>query len=485
MKINVSFENFKKNHKKKKSQILFVEEKCLNYKKVENIFNLILSKKNSFIFESVEKGKNRGRYTIIGYNPDKIWDFKKNNLKIYYNSKVKSLKVNPLKYINDLTKNFKINLPKKIPSMSSMLVGYFSYDIIRYIEKIPDRCKDDLKIPDVRILRPKNIIIYDNLKKKIYYLCNIFSDTKISNYFEEYDNIQKEFKILNFYGEISLPKKLTFKSNKNKIKSNITKKQFKNKVLKAKAYIKKGDIFQVVLSQRFERKFEKKPIEIYNYLRESNPSPFMFYFNFKDFKILGSSPEILVRLRNDFVTVRPIAGTRPRGKNIKQDKKFKNDLIKDKKELAEHLMLLDLGRNDVGKVSKINSVRVTESFKIEKYSHVMHIVSNVEGKFNKKVSSFEALLAGFPAGTVSGAPKIRAMEIIDELEKNRRNLYAGGIGYFTPNNEFDTCIALRTALIKNNKFFVQAGAGIVADSKPEKEFAETVNKAKALMRAVD
>ncbi len=263
-----------------------------------------------------------------------------------------------------------------------------------------------------------------------------------------------------------------------KININLSRKE-------AEENIKKGDIFQVVLSQRFERKFEKKPIEIYNYLRESNPSPFMFYFNFDDFKILGSSPEILVRLRNNFVTVRPIAGTRPRGNNTKQDKKLKNDLIKDKKELAEHLMLLDLGRNDVGKVSKINSVRVTESFKVEKYSHVMHIVSNVVGKFNKKVSSFEVLLAGFPAGTVSGAPKIRAMEIIDELEKNRRNLYAGGIGYFTPNNEFDTCIALRTALIKNNKFFVQAGAGIVADSKPEKEFAETVNKAKALMRAVD
>ena len=239
------------------------------------------------------------------------------------------------------------------------------------------------------------------------------------------------------------------------------------------------------MSQRFERKFEKKPIEIYNYLRKSNPSPFMFYFNFKDFKILGSSPEILVRLRNNLVTVRPIAGTRPRGKNIKQDKKYKNELLKDKKELAEHLMLLDLGRNDVGKVSKINTVKVTESFKIEKYSHVMHIVSNVVGKFNNKVTTFEALLAGFPAGTVSGAPKIRAMEIIDELEKNRRNLYAGGIGYFTPNSEFDTCIALRTALIKDNKFYVQAGAGIVADSKPEKEFSETINKAKALMRAID
>ena len=369
--------------------------------------------------------------------------------------------------------------------MSSMLVGYFSYDIIRYIEKIPDNCKDDLKIPDVRILRPKNLIIYDNLKKKVFYLCNVFSDNKILNYHNEYDKIKNEFASLNFYQEISLPKKFTFKSNRNKIKSNLTKKQFKNKVLKAKKYIKKGDIFQVVLSQRFERKFEKKPIEIYNYLRKSNPSPFMFYFNFQDFKILGSSPEILVRLRNNLITVRPIAGTRPRGKNAQQDNKYKNELIKDKKELAEHLMLLDLGRNDVGKVSKIDTVKVTESFKVEKYSHVMHIVSNVEGKFNNKVSIFEALLAGFPAGTVSGAPKIRAMEIIDELEKNRRNLYAGGIGYFTPNNEFDTCIALRTALIKDNKFYVQAGAGIVADSKPEKEFEETINKAKALLKAVD
>ncbi len=485
MKINLNLKNFRNNHLKKKNQILFIERKCLNYKKIENIFNLILSKKNSFIFESVEKGKNRGRYTIIGYNPDKIWNFKKNNLKIFYNKKVKKLKVDPLKYINNLTSNFKINLPKRIPSMSSMLVGYFSYDIIRYIEKIPDNCKDDLKIPDVRILRPKNLVIYDNFKKKVFYLCNIFSDNKIINYFDEYEKIKNEFKLLKFYEEISLPRRFTFKTNKNKVKSNLTKKQFKNKVLKAKNYIKKGDIFQVVLSQRFERKFEKKPIEIYNYLRKSNPSPFMFYFNFEDFKILGSSPEILVRLRNNLITIRPIAGTRPRGKNTYQDIKFKNELIKDKKELAEHLMLLDLGRNDVGKVSKINTVKVTESFKIEKYSHVMHIVSNVVGKFNNKVSIFEALLSGFPAGTVSGAPKIRAMEIIDELEKNRRNLYAGGIGYFTPNNEFDTCIALRTALIKDNKFYVQAGAGIVADSKPDKEFEETKNKAKALLKAVD
>jgi anthranilate synthase component 1 len=366
-----------------------------------------------------------------------------------------------------------------------MLVGYFSYDVIRYIEKIPNNCKDDLKIPDVRLSRPKNLVIYDNVKKKIFYVENVYADTKIKNYEEEYHTINKRFDLYEDFEKIKLPEQFTFKPNKNLIKSNTSKEKFKSLVKKAKTYIEKGDIFQVVLSQRFERKINKKPIEIYNYLRKSNPSPFMFYFNYKDFIILGSSPEILVRLRGGEVTIRPIAGTRPRGKNSKDDKKNELDLLKDKKELAEHLMLLDLGRNDVGKVSKVRTVKVTEKFKVERYSHVMHIVSNVIGKFNNKVSLFETLLSGFPAGTVSGAPKIRAMEIIDELEKNRRKLYAGGIGYFTPNGEFDTCIALRTALIKDKKFYVQAGAGVVADSKPEKEYAETVNKAKALMRAVD
>ena len=329
------------------------------------------------------------------------------------------------------------------------------------------------------------MVIYDNLKKKIYYIENIYSDTKIKNYKETYRSIINKFDLFENYENIKLPEKFTYKRNKNLIKSNTSKEKFKSLVKKAKKYIAKGDIFQVVLSQRFERKIEKKPIEIYNYLRKSNPSPFMFYFNYKDFNVLGSSPEILVRLRKDEVTIRPIAGTRPRGKNNKEDKKYELDLLQDKKELAEHLMLLDLGRNDVGKVAKINSVKVTEKFKVEKYSHVMHIVSNVIGKFNDKFSLFETLLSGFPAGTVSGAPKIRAMEIIDELEKNKRKLYAGGIGYFTPNNEFDTCIALRTALIKDSKFYVQAGAGVVADSKPDKEYTETVNKAKALMRAID
>ena len=485
MRINTSFKDFKKKHSKKNHQILFRSASCKDYNKIENLYKFLLAEKNSFIFESVEKGVIRGRYTIIGLNPDKIWDINNNIVTLNTNGKKIKLKTNPLRYLNRLLKDFKIKTPAKLPSMASMLVGYFSYDVIRYIEKIPNKCKDDLKIPDVRLSRPRNLIIYDNLKKKIYYIENVYSDTKIKDYKNAYNSIIKKFELYESFENIKLPEQFTFKPNKNSIKSNTTKKKFKQLVNKAKNYIKNGDIFQVVLSQRFERRINKSPIEIYNQLRKSNPSPFMFYFNYEDFNVLGSSPEILVRLREGEVTIRPIAGTRPRGKTLKEDKKYVSDLLKDKKELAEHLMLLDLGRNDIGKVAKINTVKVTEKFKVEKYSHVMHIVSNVIGKFNNQFSIFETLLSGFPAGTVSGAPKIRAMEIIDELEKNKRKLYAGGIGYFTPNNEFDTCIALITALIKKDKFYVQAGAGIVADSKPNKEFAETVNKAKALMKAVD
>ena len=485
MKLNISFANFKKNHKNKKNQIIFVSKNCNDYSKIENLFKFLLVEKNSFIFESVEKGKIRGRYTIIGLNPDKVWSINEKNITYTSGSKRRVIKTNPLNFLNNLLSKFNAKIPKNLPKMSSMLVGYFSYDVIRYIEKIPNKCKGDLKIPDVRLSRPRNLVIYDNFKKKIYYIENIYADTAIKDYFDRYQLIKNNFNIFQQYENIKLPEKLTFKKNKNKIKSNISRNKFKSIVLKAKKHIKKGDIFQVVLSQRFERKFEKQPLEIYNELRRSNPSPFMFYFNYDDFKVLGSSPEILVRLRDNKITIRPIAGTRPRGKTKVQDLKYKKELLSDKKELAEHLMLLDLGRNDVGRVSKINTVKVTESFGVEKYSHVMHIVSNVVGKFNGKSSIFETLLSGFPAGTVSGAPKIRAMEIIDKLEKNKRKLYAGGIGYFTSNKEFDTCIALRTALIKNNKFYVQSGAGIVADSKPEKEYQETVNKAKALMKAID
>ena len=485
MIINRSFKDFKFRHRSKKNQIIYTSKKVKNDDEVLNLIDNFLVEKNSFIFESVEKGKIKGRYTIFGKNPDKIWEFNNNNSFLIKNSKKIKLKEKPNQLIEKIIEEFKFETPKKLPKICSLISGYFSYDSIRYIEKIPNNCKNDLNLPDVRLLRPKTLVIYDNLKKEIFYIINIFNDEKIKNYQKRYDEIKKELsKILIQSSTKNLNSSVSHIAKKIKVKSNTPKNKFIKMINKAKDYIKLGDIFQVVLSQRFEAKLTKKPLDIYKKLRITNPSPFMFFFNFDDFQIIGASPEILVRLRDGKITVRPIAGTRPRGKTAKEDLFYEKDLLKDKKELSEHLMLLDLGRNDAGKVSKINSIRVTESFIIERYSHVMHIVSNVVGEYNKKFSKFKSLLAGFPAGTVSGAPKIRAMEIIDELETTKRKVYAGGIGYFSANGEFDTCIALRTAVAKNKKFYVQAGAGIVADSKPINEYEETVNKAKALINAL-
>ena len=485
MIINRSFKDFKFRHRSKKNQIIYTSKKVNSDDEVINLIDNFLEEKNSFIFESVEKGKIKGRYTIFGKNPDKIWEF--NNQKSYLITENKKiiLKDKPEELIEKIIENFKFDTPKNLPKICSLISGYFSYDSIRYIEKIPNSCKNDLNLPDVRLMRPRTLVIHDNLKKEIYYISNVFNDEKIKNYQKKYDSIKTDlFKLLIQSSIKNINKNRVLKEKKIKVKSNTSKNKFLAMVNKAKKYIKLGDIFQVVLSQRFEAKLTKKPLEIYKKLRVTNPSPFMFYFNFNDFQIIGASPEILVRLRDNKITVRPIAGTRPRGKNKKEDLFYEKDLLKDKKELSEHLMLLDLGRNDAGKVSKINTVKVTESFIIERYSHVMHIVSNVVGEYNKKFSKFKSLLAGFPAGTVSGAPKIRAMEIIDELETSKRKVYAGGIGYFSANGEFDTCIALRTAVAKNKKFYVQAGAGIVADSKPTNEYDETVNKAKALINAL-
>ncbi|WP_440676631.1 anthranilate synthase component I [Candidatus Pelagibacter sp. HIMB1593] len=483
--INRSFKDFKFRHRSKKNQIIYTSKKVNSDDEVINLIDNFLEEKNSFIFESVEKGKIKGRYTIFGKNPDRIWEF--NNQKSYLITENKKiiLKDKPEELIEKIIENFKFDTPKNLPKICSLISGYFSYDSIRYIEKIPNSCKNDLNLPDVRLMRPRTLVIHDNLKKEIFYISNVFNDEKIKNYQKKYDSIKTDlFKLLIQSSIKNIDTKRVFKEKKIKVKSNTSKNKFLAMVNKAKKYIKLGDIFQVVLSQRFEAKLTKKPLEIYKKLRVTNPSPFMFYFNFNDFQIIGASPEILVRLRDNKITVRPIAGTRPRGKNKKEDLFYEKDLLKDKKELSEHLMLLDLGRNDAGKVSKINTVKVTESFIIERYSHVMHIVSNVVGEYNKKFSKFKSLLAGFPAGTVSGAPKIRAMEIIDELETSKRKVYAGGIGYFSANGEFDTCIALRTAVAKNKKFYVQAGAGIVADSKPTNEYDETVNKAKALINAL-
>jgi anthranilate synthase component 1 len=481
---NRNFNDFKFQHKRNKNQIIYTSKKIQDDSEILNLIDNFLQEKNSFIFESVEKGKIRGRYTIFGKNPDKVWEFNNKNSYLITNKTKKKIKGDPDKIIEKIIEEFKFKTPSGLPPICSLISGYFSYDSIRYIEKIPNKCKDDLKLPDVRLLRPRTLVIHDNLKKKIFYIINIFKDEKIHNYKDKYLEIENEINDLLIQASLRKNKLDQTAEANIKVKSNTSKNRFLKMVNKAKEYIKIGDIFQVVLSQRFEATLTKKPLEIYKKLRVTNPSPFMYFFNFEDFQIIGASPEILVRLRDDKITVRPIAGTRPRGKNTKEDNFFAKDLLKDKKELSEHLMLLDLGRNDAGKVSKIGTVKVTESFMIEKYSHVMHIVSNVVGIYNKKYSKFTSLLAGFPAGTVSGAPKIRAMEIIDELEQTRRKVYAGGIGYFSANGEFDTCIALRTAVVKNKKFYVQAGAGIVADSNPIKEYEETVNKAKALINAL-
>ena len=477
----ISYKNFIKNVKKNKIALSYAIQKNVSNSAVLNLINNVLREKNSFVFESVEKALYRGRYTIIGLDPDKKWEIKNNY--IYVNNK-KTLNKKPYSYLKNLIQNFNYKFPKKLPSMSLMLMGYFGYDTIRYVEKIPNTTRDDLKIPDVRLSRPQKIIIHDNILKKIYYIScffkpNIQNSKKI--YLKQKNILQKLIAKNVDSSNVDLKQKDHLMI---KVKSNISKKTFVKNVLKAKEYIKKGDIFQVVLSQRFEANLMRDPLDIYKKIRITNPSPFLYFINYEDFQIIGSSPEILVRVRDQKVTIRPIAGTRPRGSSKDQDNKYKKDLLSDPKELAEHLMLLDLGRNDVGKVSELNSVKVDNQFSVEKYSHVMHIVSNVTGEFKKNISLLDALFAGFPAGTVSGAPKIRAMEIIDELEKTNRKLYAGGIGYFSTNNNMDTCIALRTALIKEKKVFIQSGAGIVADSKPNLEYQETVNKAKALIQAI-
>ena len=485
MIINRSFKDFKFRHRSKKNQIIYTSKKVKDDDEVLNLIDNFLIEKNSFVFESVEKGKIKGRYTIFGKNPDKIWEFNNKSSYIIKKNKKIKLKEKPETLIEKIIEDFKFETPKNLPKICSLISGFFSYDSIRYIEKIPDNCKNDLNLPDVRLIRPRTLVIHDNFKNEIFFINNIYKDEKIDNYQKKYEEVKSNLYKLIIQSSIrNINHKINQKPKDIIVRSNTSKNKFLNMVNKAKKYIKLGDIFQVVLSQRFEAKLTKKPIDIYKKLRVTNPSPFMFFFNFSDFQIIGASPEILVRLRDNKITVRPIAGTRPRGETPKEDMFYEKDLLKDKKELSEHLMLLDLGRNDAGKVSKVNSVKVTESFIIERYSHVMHIVSNVVGEYNKKFSKFKSLLAGFPAGTVSGAPKIRAMEIIDELESTKRKVYAGGIGYFSANGEFDTCIALRTAVAKKDKFYVQAGAGIVADSKPLKEYEETVNKAKALINAL-
>lgn len=449
----------------------------------------------SFLLESVEGGATLGRYSVIGTNPDFLW-------KCTQGGKVqtktdpngawtpqdicakKSLKENIAASSIDV-------VPEDLPPMCGLgLFGYIGYDMIRLVEDIPDTNPDDLQVPDSVLSRPSILAIFDNVKNMICVATPVYAHAGNSEFPVDmvYSNaimrIENALKSINTPLDRTLLDHKTTLKNGQEITSNTPKEDYKTAVKKAVEYIHAGEVFQVVPSQRFSINFDLPSFELYRSLRSVNPSPFLFHLSFEGFALVGSSPEILVRVRDNMVTIRPIAGTRKRGKNAIEDKALAEDLLGDAKECSEHLMLLDLGRNDVGRVAEIGSVNVTDQFQIELYSHVMHIVSNVEGKLRKGFDIVDALFAGFPAGTVSGAPKIRAMEIIDELEVSRRGTYAGGVGYFSENS-MDSCIALRTALVKDGKIYVQAGGGVVADSDPEFEYQECCNKAKAVFHAAE
>ena len=445
----------------------------------------------SFLLESVEGGATRGRYSIIGIEPDVIWVANGDRAKINRMARTDPeafvpCPEPPLAALRALIAESRIDLPHDLPPMAAGIFGYLGYDMVRQMEELSPAKPDPIGIPDAIMIRPTLVIVFDTVKDTITVVTpvrpepGVSAKAAVARATERLTGVVDDLDILLLKAAADDAGPLAVAPT-----SNTTPAEYRAMVLRAKEYIIAGDIFQVVLSQRFETPFALPPFALYRALRRVNPAPFLYFLDFGPFAVAGSSPEILVRVRGRIVTVRPIAGTRPRGETPQEDRALEEELLGDPKERAEHLMLLDLGRNDVGRVAEIGTVSVTDQFFIERYSQVMHIVSNVEGKLDGARDALDALAAGFPAGTVSGAPKVRAMEIIDELEKDKRGLYAGCVGYFSAAGEMDTCIVLRTALIKDGVMYVQAGAGIVADSDPISEQTECVNKAKALFRAAE
>ena len=460
---------------------------------VSAFLKLAQTRANAFLFESVQGGETRGRYSIIGLKPDLIWRCRGGKAEINRTASADPERfvpdadeTAPLVSLKRLVKEAQMELPPELPPMAVGLFGYLGYDLVRHMEKLPSPPPDVLGLPDAIMLRPTITAIFDNIRDEIIVVTPVWPERNVSAR-AAYDRAMERLQdVVTDLERASAPAPAPEShAGLGPAQSNTSHSEYLAIVEKAKEYIRAGDIFQVVPSQRFRRAFSLSPLALYRALRRLNPSPFLYFLNFPGFAIVGSSPEILVRLRDDKVTIRPIAGTRPRGKTPEDDKRLADELMADPKERAEHLMLLDLGRNDVGRVAEIGTVAVTDQFFIERYSHVMHLVSNVEGRIRPGLDAVDALVAGFPAGTLSGAPKVRAMEIIDELEKEKRGPYAGAVGYFAANGSMDTCIVLRTAILKDGMMYVQAGGGVVADSDPEAEFQETVNKARALMAAAD
>lgn len=491
MKLNPSFEEFERGYAAGKNQLVYARLAADLDTPVSLMLKLAEARSDTFMLESVTGGEVRGRYSVVGMKPDLIWRCRGTQSEINREARFDSaafrpLDGHPLDTLRALIAESKVDLPADLPAIASGLFGYLGYDMIRLVEHLPDVNPDPLGLPDAVLMRPSVVAVLDGVKGEVTVVAPAWAASGLSAraaYAQAAERVMDALRDLDRappaqrdLGEIAPV---------GEAKSNFTHDGYKAAVEKAKDYIRAGDIFQVVPSQRWAQRFELPPFALYRSLRRTNPSPFMFFFNFGGYQVIGASPEILVRLREGEVTIRPIAGTRKRGGTPEEDKALELDLLADKKELAEHLMLLDLGRNDVGRVAKVGTVRPTEKFIIERYSHVMHIVSNVIGEIADGEDALSALLAGLPAGTVSGAPKVRAMEIIDELEPEKRGVYGGGVGYFAGNGEMDFCIALRTAVLKDETLYIQAGGGVVYDSDPEAEYQETVNKSRALRRAAE
>ncbi|SHG66328.1 anthranilate synthase, component I [Cognatiyoonia sediminum] len=489
MALHPSYEDFAKAYEAGENQVVYTRLAADLDTPVSLILKLSDAGKDSFVLESVTGGEVRGRYSIVGMNPDVIWKCRGTESQINRDARFDPdaftpCDDDPLTALRALIAESRIDLPEGLPAASAGLFGYLGYDTIRLIEHLPDINPDPLGLPDAVMMRPAVVAVLDGVKGDVILVAPAWANSGLgarAAYAQAAERVMDAQRAL----ERAVPAQRDI-SNPAPVAeptSNFTHKGYLDAVEKAKEYIRAGDIFQVVPSQRWTQDFREPPFALYRSLRRTNPSPFMFYFNFGGFQVVGASPEILVRVFGNEVTIRPIAGTRPRGATPAEDDANEADLLADKKEMAEHLMLLDLGRNDTGKVSKVGTVKPTEQFIIERYSHVMHIVSNVTGELAEDQDALSAFFAGMPAGTVSGAPKVRAMEIIDELEPEKRGVYGGGCGYFSVNGDMDMCIALRTAVVQDQKLYIQAGGGVVYDSDPQAEYMETVHKSNAIRKA--
>ena len=483
------FDSFARHYNAGENQVVYARLAADMDTPVSLMLKLADAGKNAFMLESVTGGEVRGRYSIVGFNPDLIWECRGPTSRVNRNARFddtsfETLDADPLTALRGLLAESKINLPADLPAACAGLFGYLGYDMIRLVEHLPNVNPDPLGLPDAMMLRPSVVAVLDGVKGDVILVAPAWANSGLSAkaaYAQAAERVMDATRAL----DRALPAHRTL-ADAHEVSppvSNFSHANYLAAVERAKDYIRAGDIFQVVPSQRWTQEFREPPFSLYRSLRRTNPSPFMFFFNFGGFQVIGASPEILVRVFGKEVTIRPIAGTRPRGATPAEDKAFELDLMADQKELAEHLMLLDLGRNDTGKVCKIGTVKPTEQFIVERYSHVMHIVSNVVGELADDQDALSAFFAGMPAGTVSGAPKVRAMEIIDELEPEKRGVYGGGCGYFSANGDMDMCIALRTAVLQDEKLYIQAGGGVVYDSDPEAEYQETVHKSNAIRKA--